>query len=200
MAIHSFIRLSSTESPQNIDGGDYLVMLYDLWQCNLRARARFAQEYQDATQLSGPVVTFRSRWGDANNPTTNGSSGLRGLITGQLDTGQSDRDERETTKEKDKKRHKDEKKRRKGQWLFSGREAWLHRNLARSRIRAWSRESRIWGCRTYARPSYFVLISANEDRMFCTLWMSTMQEMKTIRQGFLEETWTTIVKPVAPRP
>jgi hypothetical protein len=60
-------------------------------------------------------VTFRSRWGDANNPTTNGSSGLRGLITGQLDTGQSDRDERETTKEKDKKRHKDEKKRRKGQ-------------------------------------------------------------------------------------
>lgn len=85
-----------------------------------RARARFAQEHQDSTQLSGPAVTFRSRWGDPNNPATNGSGGLRGLITGQANTRRSDKDERKRLEEEEKQREKDEKRRRKGLGLIGG--------------------------------------------------------------------------------
>jgi len=60
-----------------------------------RARATFVQEHQDATQILGPAPTFRSRWGDPNNRAINGSSGLRGLITGQVERTRQEEEEEE---------------------------------------------------------------------------------------------------------
>jgi len=125
-----------------------------------RAQAKYASEHQDAAQILGPTPSFRSRWGDPNNPATNGSSGLKGMITGQADNG------KRNGKKQRKADKRQEKRENKGPGLIGGLKGMVTENAGMKPNQGLIKGVKNMGMQTVSPVLILVLSETNRYRTF----------------------------------